>query len=166
MKEIELTLGKKALVDDADFEWLNQYKWSAVKGTYTFYAARSAKDENGKFKRVQMHREITQTPKGLQTDHADGNGLNNQRSNLRVCTIQQNQHNTTSHRDSSSKYKGVSWKKSGKKWLARIKINAERRHIGVYKTEIEAAQAYDKVAKESFGEFARLNLPTNITSDK
>ena len=142
MKEIELTLGKKALVDDADYEWLSQYSWSACKGKYTIYALRSGKNKAGKFINIAMHREIMQTPDGLLTDHIDGNGLNNQRTNLRICSAGQNQHNSSPHKNRSSKFKGVSWKKSGKKWVVRIQLNYKSKHIGVYKTEIEASNAF------------------------
>jgi hypothetical protein len=161
MKKIPLKQGKYALVDDADYEWLKQYKWAAYKGVRTYYAGRNEKDGTGKFRFINMHRAIMKTPKGLETDHIDGDGLNNQRSNLRVCTAAQNQHNRSPHKNCSSRYKGVSWKKSGKKWVVRIHCNYQSKHVGVFADEVEAARAYDKAAKEAFGEFARLNFSTN-----
>lgn len=159
MKKIPLTQGKYALVDDTDYELLKQHTWFVHKGLYSHYAVRNEKDDIGKFRFVWMHREIMQTPDGFLTDHIDGNGLNNQRTNLRVCTAQQNQHNRAPHKNCSSKYKGVSWKNSGKKWVVRIHHNYQSKHVGVFADEIEAARAYDKAAKEAFGEFARLNFP-------
>ena len=160
MKKIPLTLGKFALVDDEDYDWLSQWKWHALKARNTYYAQRSAPIGGGKYKNLRMHREIMKTPETLYTDHIDGDGLNNQKANLRFCTLQQNQFNRSPERNCSSNFKGVSWKKSGQKWLATITVNKRLKHIGVFTSEIEAAKAYDNVAKEAYGEFARLNFPT------
>ena len=92
MKELPLTQGKAALVDDADFEWLSQWKWTAMRAKDTWYAVR--KPYVGKVRlTVMMHRQIANTKDGMHTDHRDGNGLNNQRTNLRSATPTQNQHN-------------------------------------------------------------------------
>jgi len=93
MKKIKLTKKQVALVDDSDYEELNRFKWHARKTVKTFYAERTFTIGNGKRKNVFMHRYIMQTPKGFDTDHIDGNGLNNQRSNLRVCTRSENLRN-------------------------------------------------------------------------
>src|SRR3989304_2105986 len=86
MKEIQLSQGKVALVDDEDFEMLNRYKWSAMRGANTYYAYTHIILESGKRTSIAMHRVIMQTPVGYETDHRDRNGLNNQRFNLRICT--------------------------------------------------------------------------------
>lgn len=105
-----------------------------------------------------MHRQILGLQKGdgIKSDHRNGNGLNNQRYNLRKCTTQQNGFNRTcqSH---SSQYKGASWDTKTKKWRAQIQLNENTFRLGSYETEIEAAKAYNRKAKELFGEFARLN---------
>lgn len=146
-KCIPLTQGKAALVDDEDFDKLNQYKW-CFDGQY-------AQRKVGN-KTIRMHRVILDSP---QVDHIDGDGLNNQRSNLRVCTHTQNQMNRAKHKIMSSKYKGVSWNKPTEKWRARIETNQGSLYLGLFEVEEEAARAYDEAAKENFGEFARLNFP-------
>lgn len=163
-KQITLTQGKFTIVDDEDFEWLNQWKWCANKIHNIWYAIRglihSEKIANGKHICILMHRQIMNCPKGFEIDHQDHNGLNNQKSNLRICTRNQNQHNQKIQtRIKSSQFKGVYWDKSTKRWPAQIKYNSKRIHLGGFGSEIEAAKAYDKAAKRLFGEFARLNLP-------
>ena len=154
VKEIQLTQGKVALVDDADYEWLNKLKWHAIKDKWNWYANHVDGHTN-----IRMHVLILQTPKGMQSDHKDGNGLNNQRNNLRICTSSENTQNSRVRNQSKySQFKGVSWHKYKNKWVAGIKINGVRREIGAFHNEIDAALAYDKEAEELFGEFARLNF--------
>ena len=162
MKQIPLTQGQFALVDDEDFEYLNQFKWSARKSKNTYYALRNSCGKNNK-KRfiVFMHRVVLElNDLEIKGDHIDGNGLNNQRYNLRPSTNSENARNAKPSNNKSSKYKGVSLKKehSSKKWCARIKFNGKQIHIGYFECEIHAALAYDKKAKELFGEFAYLNF--------
>lgn len=166
-KQIELTQGKVALVDDADFERLNQFNWHARKSstTDTFYAIRNVSVGPYKQRTVLMHREILSVPTGMFPDHIDGNGLNNQRVNLRVCTHKQNSYNQAGKRGGSSRYKGVSWNKGGRKgkWQTEIKIGDQRIYLGKFDSEIEAAKAYDAAARKHFGEFARCNFPLEET---
>jgi len=96
-------------------------------------------------------------------DHIDGNGLNNTRANLRICTYQQNVCNCKS-RGGDSKYKGISWDKRSKKWRAKIRYNSKDKHLGVFEDEIEAAREYDREAAKLFGEFAYLNFPEDNQS--
>jgi hypothetical protein len=160
MKEIRLTGGKIALVDDSDYEWLSQFKWYAMKDTNTFYAVRTIKDANGKQATIRMHREILGLRAGntKQTDHKDHNGCNNQRFNLRICNNQQNQFNRTPE-NKSSKFKGVYWQRDRNKWRARIGLGDKMVQLGYFDNEIEAAKAYDNGARKYFGEFADLNFP-------
>lgn len=154
MKEIKLTQGKVALVDDSDFEWLNQFKWCAMKQQKTYYAVRTYK-----YKHVRMHRLIMNTPTGLETDHEDHNGLNNQRYNLRIATSAQNKYNVSPR--GASKYLGVTIRQIGRekgRITAKIRKNRITFHLGSFKTEESAAKAYDIRAKEFFGEFANLNF--------
>ena len=155
MKKIKLTQGKFALVDDKDFEKVNQYKWHASKSYNTFYAIRKKDGET-----IRMHRVIMGFVKGdlRQVDHINSNGLDNRRSNLRECSNQQNQFNMKARIGCSSKYKGVSWAKGRNKWLAQIQVDDKDFHLGYFKREIDAAKAYDKKATELCGEFARLNI--------
>lgn len=159
MKKIPLTQGYFALVDDEDFESLNRVKWYAQKVQYGGYrATRTCYCPLVKQKcQLYMHRQITNCPHRLQVDHVDHNTLNNQKSNLRICTNTQNQGNSKPC-ISTSKYKGITWYKRDKKWEAQIKINYKTIHLGRFNSEIEAAKVYDIAAKKHFGEFAYLNF--------
>lgn len=157
MEQIPLTKGKFALVDDEDFEWLNQWKWhTLLKKNGKCYAARTATSMNVKTY-VLMHREILKTPAGMLTDHKDGNGLNNQRDNIRVCTNLQNCMNKRA-RGGISHYKGVFLVRTTKKWIAQIGMNNKAYHLGTFDTQEEAARAYDAAARIYFKEFARPNF--------
>lgn len=154
MKKIKLTQGLFALVDDEDFEYLNQWKWYAAKMGNSVYALRRIR-ENGIQTGQQMHCQIM----GCKwIDHIDGNGLNCQKYNLRKCNQQQNNWNRKPLRVSTSIYKGVSFNKDSKKWVAGIKKDGIDIHLGYHINEIEAAKIYDKKALEIFGEFAYLNF--------
>jgi hypothetical protein len=152
MKQIPLTQGKFTLVDDIDFEWLNQWKWYAIKDRNTFYAVRMERSEN-KRKVIWMHREILGVLAGFETDHKNHNGLDNQRINLRSCTRAENQHNRFMQKNNISGFKGVSWSNRAKKWWAQIKFNRRVIHLGFFISKLEAAKAYDNAAKKYFGEF-------------
>src|SRR4030066_295203 len=115
-KQIPLTKGLFATVDDEDFKYLMQWNWCAIKGRKTFYAVRH--DGILPFRKsVSMHSVIMDTPKGMKTDHKDNDGLNNTRKNLRICTNTQNLQNAKKHSDNTSGYKGVSWYERDKKWI-------------------------------------------------
>ncbi len=152
--EIPLTQGKFAIVDDDD-EWIGKWKWyySTHRGGRAERCFRTAGKRNTLF----MHRVILDAPDGLQVDHINHDGLDNRRSNLRLCTNAQNNMNRTKLEGCSSKYKGVSWHRQKMKWQARITLNGKLKHLGWFSSEEEAARAYDKAAKEHFGDFAKIN---------
>lgn len=160
MKEIKLTQEKVTLVDDEDFDWLNQFKWLAYKGHNTFYAARNPLGGHKGRKLIFMHRFILNCTDEEQGDHEDHNGLNNQRYNLRTCTHTQNLFNKIPR--GKSKYLGVEVRKSGM-FHARIRIDKKRVYLGSFSTEEEAAKAYDVAAKNHHKEFANLNFPIKHT---
>lgn len=154
-KKISLTQGKFAIVDDADFEWLNQWKWHHSGG----YARRNIRQKAGKKKSISMHRLIMNPPPDMDIDHANGHGLDNRRRNLRFCTCSQNLGNSRKwKRATSSRYKGVSWACSRHKWQAHIQSTDKRHSLGRFDNEEEAARAYNIAAKKAFGVFARLNV--------
>ena len=156
MKEIKLTQNKVALVDDEDFEYLNQFKWYALKSYSTHYAVRGIRLK-GKGITILMHRVILNMPKEMKTDHINHESLDNRRVNLRICTDSQNAMNMNSHKNSSSRFKGVSWHKRDKKWQVRIGYKKKVKYLGYSLSENEASLIYDKKAIELFGEFANLN---------
>jgi len=160
MKLIPLTKGYEAIVDDEDFEELSRHKWHAkVHGRPgAVYAARYF-HRNGKGITERMHRRIMQPARGLDVDHVNGNGLDNRRSNLRVCTRSENCANSNGHSDRASRFKGVVAVHGGV-WRAKIEVNYRNIHLGRFATEEEAALAYNAAAVEHFGEFARLNEVT------
>jgi len=160
-KLIPLSQGKFAIVDPEDFDELSQYKWTAAKSPNTFYAVRS---DHGR--QIRMHRLITNAPKGLVVDHINHNGLDNRKSNLRLCTRSENARNQRPQTNRSSKYKGVCWHKNQKKWLARVYSNGVTYHLGSFKSQIAAAKAYDKKAKQLFGKFACLNFPPSLRASR
>lgn len=156
MKEIQLSQGKVALVDDEDYERLMQWKWYTVKHRASFYA-------HSTLEKLKMHRIVMNAPKGVLVDHIDGNGLNNQKKNLRLCTNSQNLINRGLPSNNTIGYKGVSSNgNTGRFWKAEIKKDDKKIYIGNYKTPEEAAKAYDRKAIELFGEFAWLNFPDDV----
>jgi hypothetical protein len=159
MKEIKLTQGKIALVDDEDFGYLNQFKWCTYKGGNSYYASRQSEGSHRTRKIIIMHRLIMKTPDNMVVDHIDHNGLNNQKSNMRNCTHAQNLMNQSKNANNPLKYKGVH--RSHYKFESCITFNKERIYIGHFDTEELAAIAYNRKAKELFGEFACLNIIDN-----
>jgi len=155
--KIPLTQGRFAKVDPEDYIWLSQFRWHCKTGTTSIYAVRTI-SENGKSKRIYMHRIIADTPDSLVCDHINHNGLDNRRANLRNCTLKQNNANSRSAANSSSKYKGVSWCTAKGKWAAYIKKDEKQFFLGHFDDETKAALEYDKAAKKFQGEYANLNF--------
>lgn len=155
-RQIPLTQGYFAIVDEADYEWLSQCKWHCFysKGSRNVYAYASNQVFDGvKHKRIIMHRMINNTPEGMDTDHIIGNGLDNRRENLRTVTRAQNMWNRNPNKKGTSKYKGVFWHKQHKKWCSKIQVNKKPHHIGLFTDEDEAGKAYADRAKIEFKKY-------------
>jgi len=133
-KLIPLTRGKFTTVDDEDFDMLNKFKWYCQKGRNTFYAKRKPEKND-----IFIHH-ILMNPGSGYIDHIDGNGLNNQKSNLRIVSKRQNAQNL--HIIKTSKYPGVHWHKGNLKWQAGIRINGKLNHLGIFESEKDAGDAY------------------------
>lgn len=162
MKRIPLTQGKFALVDDEDYEFLNQWKWYANTSGGNICASR-ANPLGSRFAPLAMHRVIMNPGSKLLVDHKNHNTLDNRKSNLRVCNHIQNSANRLKQKPkSTSKYKGVHLRAENGNFIARISINKKRIYLGDFKTQKEAAKAYDLAAKENFGEFACLNFKRKV----
>jgi len=163
MKKIELRgklgEGKFAIVDDADFDWLNQWKWCVTGSGYV--SGSVYVEEYKRRKPVLMHRLILNIPKGMEGDHKNNNKLDNRRNNLRVCTPMQNMGNRPIGKQNTSGYKGVSWDKEKNKWAVKIRINGRVTFVGRYTNIETAARAYDIKSKEVYGEYVVLNFPVN-----
>lgn len=160
MKTIPLTQGKTAMVDDADYEELSKYPWHALYNSFNFYAVRHTRVD-GKRLYLYMHRHILCLPFGdpREGDHRDGDGLNNQRYNLRVCTKQQNIRNQRLRKGpKSSQFKGVSWHTEHQRWASYLYVNGRQLRLGYFSSETDAALAYNVAALTYHGEFARLNV--------
>lgn len=167
MKEIPLTQGKTAIVDDADHQRLSAYKWSADRHhTGRYYAKAMIRDESGRYRKVYMHRFIMgMTDRTILVDHRDGDSLNCQRHNLRPSTNSQNQANRRKLK--SPGMRGVFQRKGSKRFYAQLYKDKKRISLGSHATAEAAAMAYDRAAVEHFGEFAVLNYPEqaqNVTA--
>lgn len=154
---IRLTQGKFAVIDEEDYERINQYNWWVYKGKYTDYAVGSVIID-GMRRVIRMHQFVI-SGSFSEVDHMNSNGLHNYKSNLRGATKSQNMMNQQVQlRNKSSKHKGVSWNKGIDRFTSYITHNRKRMHIGCFDNEDEAALSYNAKAIELFGEFARLNI--------
>ena len=162
MRELKIKYDKVALVSDEDYDLVSQYEWCSHrkrrKGRYAWYVDREEKI-NGKWKTIQLHTFILgNPPDGYEIDHKDTDGLNNQRDNIRFVTRSQNMMNRQKAAGTSTKYKGVSFHKHNKRFIAYINHNLVRIFLGCFGTAEEAALAYNDKAKELYGEYALLNI--------
>lgn len=159
MKEIALTQGKVALVDDEDYERI------LLAGPWTFDGryARGTAYKGGQPYKVRMHQLIAGVSGEVEIDHIDGDKLNNRKCNLRACTRGENQRNRGPTKASATGIKGVSIE--GRKFLCQIQVEGIKTRLGTFDCPLEAARAYDEAALSNFGEFAWLNNLTEITPE-
>ncbi|MDD4292006.1 MAG: HNH endonuclease [Clostridia bacterium] len=148
MKSLELSRGKVAIVDDETYIWLKKYKWTlSGSGKYALYYPK----RNGKRRLIQMHRIIMNAKKREIVDHIDGNGLNNQKENLRIVTHRQNMLN----KKNLKKKIGITRHQKG--YWARIRVEKKHISLGVYENEDDAIRAYEDAARKYYGDKAFLS---------
>lgn len=155
MKLIPLSRGLSAKIDDEDFERVDQFKWCALSRHGGFCAVTFLPWENGKRKMLYLHRFILGVEGGLPVDHINHNPLDDQKANLRVCTVSQNGMNRTGATvKSKSGVRGVHWHAKWKKWRATIYVNKKNICLGAYDSKEDAGAAHAAARKKYFGEFA------------
>lgn len=166
MKEIKLTQGKVAIVDDEDYETVNAHKWCAFSAWNTFYITRCVPLPNGTTTSERMHRVILARKLGRPllrdeyTDHVNGDGLDNRRQNLRLATNAQNQRNCHRRKaNPTSRFLGVYWAARDKRWAARIQVNRRGVNLGYYTTEFDAVLAREEYIVAHPELMARSNFP-------
>lgn len=163
MAEIQTSNGFVVLVDDADLPLVGESGWFAdePRPGRTRYARKWLTLDDGRKARLRMHKLITGFP---QTDHINGNGLDNRRANLRPATGSQNAMNRGMRSDNTSGFKGVTWDRKNQWWRVRIWVDGRNLVVGRFADPVEAAHAYDEAARIHFGEYARTNFTKEISA--
>ena len=156
-REVPLTKGYVAIVDEEDYERVCQYKWTALVSRHTVYAYRADRS-TGERRTLYLHRFLLNPPEDMEVDHIDRDGLNNTRSNLRLATRRENMINRGMSPRNVSGYRGVSWAARDRRWLAQICVEGKTIHLGSFRDPAEAAKVYDEAAKEYHGLWAQLNF--------
>lgn len=152
MQTIPLSQNKVAIIDDEDFRWISQTKWFCHHGN-----AETKRTIGGRRVIISMAREIMKCPEGRVVDHINGDKLDNRKTNLRICTQAENTRNRGMSAHNSSGFKGVTFNKGVKRWIACIRLNGKNKHLGCFDSPEDAARAYDMAAEKNYGQFARTN---------
>ena len=151
---VKLTQHKWAIVDGVDYDKIKMYRWGACRDGKVFYARAGIKNNDGGYTNKSMHR-LLMNARGLQIDHRNGNGLDNRKCNIRKATDNQNKRNRTKQNNNTSGFKGVSFCKRRKKWVANIKVNNRNISLGRFITPEAAALAYKAATIKYHKDFAR-----------
>lgn len=149
--------GVFVIIDREDADRILPYRWHINSTGYAIRARRLSDPPGGA--KVRMHCEILSVPDGYQRDHINRNKLDNRKANLREATSRQNKGNIARKRDNTSGFKGVYWAPHAKKWVAEIRFQGKKTHLGYFAQKEDGARAYDAAATRVFGEFASLNFP-------
>ncbi len=155
-KIINLTQNQIAIIDDEDYESLNQYKWHAQKASNGFYAVRCVY-VNRKCIKLGMHRQVLPCLDNQEIDHKNRNTLDNRKSNLRIVTHAQNMKNRNKHKNNKSGIKGVYWDKRGKKWRSEIRVDGKKIHLGMFSDLMEAKTMRNNSEIKYFGEYSAIS---------
>ena len=135
------------IIDKDDYEKIKDHTWSLDGNGY----ARTGFDNS----QIKLHRYVTDAPDDMEIDHKDGNILNNRKSNLRICTRQENAMNLKLSKNNTSGHKGVYFDKTCNQWFSVINYKKTRINLGFYKSQIDAIKARQDAEKYYFGEFRR-----------
>lgn len=161
MKSIPLSKDDVAIVDDENYEWLMQWRWTAQRRNdrdRSSYYVKCHTKQDGKWVTLLMHRLIMSCPKDMEVDHINHCGFDNRKTNLRICSRTQNTQNTRPMARKSSPHRGVVWEKSKRRWLVRITVDGKTHHLGLFRDDREAATTYNSAARRYFGRFAYQNV--------
>lgn len=156
---VPISGGLFAKIDQADADVVLSYSWHLRKTSGDHVYAQTSIRRGKSVKRLRMHHLIVPRMPGTVTDHINGDTLDNRRANLRRCSVAQNCQNQALGKRNTSGYRGVSWQADKRRWRAYISVNGRKRFLGRYTQAEDAARAFDKAAREIWGEFATLNFP-------
>ena len=151
---LPLTKGYSTVIDKEDYPLVAGFKWYATENhSGKVYAARNGIKDNGKYGLIYMHRVISGAERGQYVDHIDGDGLNNTKANMRLCSNSENLRNRGMPSNNSSGFKGVYWHKERCKWRAEIRVNGKPKHLGYFSDAEDAHKAYCDAGIELHGDY-------------